>query len=280
MVGSVALTAAALDGMSHATTGQFVPCEVTKWNPALPTIAAPLTGSSNVNAICCGALPQDLIVLSEDRGHDCEPPCPVARQGCARVLKIAGIDRGVERPCAVAEYLVERMILGGADKICFVISPGKSDIMEYFGASFGSKPIVYVVQPQPAGLCDAVFCAAPVIDPEDDVVIGLPDTVWFPEAALAALPEAILSFLLFPVERPEYFDAVVLDADGQVREIQVQQRDAASNCSIRSSYFPPISRNISRRCRRTTSMSAGVADRSLTSGTAIHLSALASPGSR
>jgi dTDP-glucose pyrophosphorylase len=68
-----------------------------------------------------------------------------------------------------------------------------------------------------------------VIDPEDDVVIGLPDTVWFPEAALAALPEAILSFLLFPVERPEYFDAVVLDADDRVREIQVKQRDAASN---------------------------------------------------
>ena len=41
------------------------------------------------------------------------------------------------------------------------------------------------------GLCNAVFCAAPVIDPEDDVVIGLPDTVWFPEAALAALPEAV-----------------------------------------------------------------------------------------
>ena len=72
-------------------------------------------------------------------------------------------EAGIERPCAVSEYLVERMILGGADKICFVISPGKSDIMEYFGASFGSRPIVYVVQPQPMGLCDAVFCAAPVI---------------------------------------------------------------------------------------------------------------------
>jgi dTDP-glucose pyrophosphorylase len=138
-------------------------------------------------------------------------------------------EAGVERPCAVSEYLIERMILGGADKICFVISPGKSDIMEYFGASFESKPIVYVVQPQPKGLCDAVFCAAPVIDPDDAVVIGLPDTVWFPQDALAALPDAILSFLLFPVERPEYFDAVVLEADHRVREIQVKQRNPASN---------------------------------------------------
>ena len=29
------------------------------------------------------------------------------------------------------------MIRGGADKICFVISPGKSDIMEYYGAGYG-----------------------------------------------------------------------------------------------------------------------------------------------
>ena len=51
-----------------------------------------------------------------------------------------------ERPCAVSEYLLERMILGGADKICFIISPGKSDILEYFGDSYGGASIVYVVQ--------------------------------------------------------------------------------------------------------------------------------------
>src|SRR3954451_7891406 len=136
---------------------------------------------------------------------------------------------GSERPCAVSEYLVERMILGGANKICFVISPGKSDIMQYFGASFGSTPIVYVVQPQPAGLCDAVFSADPVINRDDHVVVGLPDTVWFPNTGLAALPDGVLSFLLFPVERPEFFDAVVLSESSQVREIQVKQHNAASN---------------------------------------------------
>ena len=31
------------------------------------------------------------------------------------------------------------MIRGGADKICFVISPGKSDIMEYYGAGYGER---------------------------------------------------------------------------------------------------------------------------------------------
>jgi glucose-1-phosphate thymidylyltransferase len=139
------------------------------------------------------------------------------------------VDNGVERPCAVSEYLLERMILGGADKICFIISPGKSDILEYFGDSYGGADIVYVVQPQASGLCDAIFRTQCVVSPNEPVVIGLPDTVWFPKAALAELPHEAFSFLLFPVERPEFFDAVVLDERDGIREIQVKQKDAASN---------------------------------------------------
>jgi dTDP-glucose pyrophosphorylase len=139
------------------------------------------------------------------------------------------LDAGVERPCAVSEYLVERMIRGGATKICFVISPGKSDIMEYYGAGYGDASIAYVVQPQASGLCDAIFRAMPLVPPDESVIVGLPDTIWFPENALAALPDDVLSFLLFPVEHPEFFDAVVMDADDEVREIQVKQASASSH---------------------------------------------------
>lgn len=139
------------------------------------------------------------------------------------------LDGDTERPCAVSEYLLDRMILGGAKKICFVIAPGKSDIMEYFGASYGGAEIAYVIQPKAAGLCDAIFRARTVVPATETVLIGLPDTIWFPEAALADLPEKLLSFLLFPVERPEFFDAVVLDDRGHVSEIQVKQKGAASN---------------------------------------------------
>lgn len=139
------------------------------------------------------------------------------------------LQDGVERPCAVSEYLVERMIRGGATKICFVISPGKSDIMEYFGASYGDVPFAYIVQQRPFGLCDAIFAAHPLIGDQEDVCVGLPDTIWFPAEALAGLPRGMLAFLLFPVERPEFFDATVLNADGSVREIQVKQTNAASH---------------------------------------------------
>jgi glucose-1-phosphate thymidylyltransferase len=138
-------------------------------------------------------------------------------------------DGDMERPRAVSEYLIERMIAGGATKICFVISPGKSDILEYYSGNVFSAAVCYAVQPKPAGLCDAIFRALPMIHDDEEVLIGLPDTVWFPEDGLAALPGGQLSFLLFPVEHPERFDAVVTDQEDNVIEIQVKRRDATSH---------------------------------------------------
>jgi glucose-1-phosphate thymidylyltransferase len=134
-----------------------------------------------------------------------------------------------ERPRAVSEYLVERLVLGGASRICIVISPGKSDILEYYGGSVFSADVFYAVQPRAAGLCDAIFTAAPLIAPDDYVLVGLPDTVWYPEDALARLSDAPLSFLCFPVAQPQFFDAVVASDDGTVREIQVKCADARSH---------------------------------------------------
>ena len=138
-------------------------------------------------------------------------------------------DGDRERPRAVSEYLVERLVLGGADKLCFVISPGKSDILEYYGGGVFSASVFYSVQPHASGLCDAIFRALPLIRPDEQVLVGLPDTIWFPEDALARLPDGLLSFLLFPVEHPELFDAVVCDADWRVEEIQVKQAQARSH---------------------------------------------------
>lgn len=133
-----------------------------------------------------------------------------------------------ERPRAVSEYLVERMVNAGVDKICFVISPGKSDILDYFSANALSATIFYAVQPQPAGLCDAIFRALPLIPPGEEVCIGLPDTIWFPENALTHLPSGFLSLLLFPVEHPECFDAVVTDESGSVLEVRVKSVQIAT----------------------------------------------------
>jgi glucose-1-phosphate thymidylyltransferase len=138
-------------------------------------------------------------------------------------------DQGVERPRAVSEYLVERLVLAGASRLCFVISPGKSDIMGYYGGNVSGIPICYAIQETPAGLCDALFCARPFVAPGETVAVGLPDTIWFPRGALAALPDDELSFLLFPVTKPQLFDAVLTDADGVVQEIEVKRAQPSSS---------------------------------------------------
>jgi dTDP-glucose pyrophosphorylase len=147
------------------------------------------------------------------------------------LLPLGGrLEEPAERPKAVSEYLVDRMIEGGADKICFVISPGKSDIVEYYGKDCApGADIAFVVQPRPVGLCDAIFRAHPVIAPDESVLVGLPDTIWFPENGFLSLPEDGLSFLLFPVEQPRFFDAVVTDNTGRVEEIEVKSSAARSN---------------------------------------------------
>jgi len=138
-------------------------------------------------------------------------------------------DGQTERPRAVCEYLLERFLIAGVTRVCFVISPAKSDIMNYFGGQIGKAAICYAIQPNPGGLCDALFTALPFVAPDDEVLIGLPDTVWFPAEGFEFLPDGEFSFLLFPVRQPELFDAVVTDDNGLVQEIQVKQAGATSN---------------------------------------------------
>jgi dTDP-glucose pyrophosphorylase len=128
----------------------------------------------------------------------------------------------------VGEHLLDRMVEAGVDRICFVIAPSKTEILRYFGAEAKGAALCYAVQPEPLGVCDAIFRALPFVDRDETVIVGLPDTLWFPANALGALPADRLSFLLFPVPRPELFEAVIADASGRVREIEVKRPGARS----------------------------------------------------
>lgn len=142
---------------------------------------------------------------------------------------------GVERPKAVAEYLVERMIAAGAEQICMVISAEKTDLIRYFAERSYAAEIFYVLQQSPHGLCDALFRVEGFARHHDSVLIGLPDTIWFPEngyrQALSILHDtpADISLLLFPVTNPSAFDAVISDENGYVQEVEVKKSDAHSH---------------------------------------------------
>ncbi len=140
---------------------------------------------------------------------------------------------GVERPKAVAEYLVERMIAAGAEQICMVISAEKSDLVRYFAEREYAAQIFYVVQQKPQGLCDALFRAEPFARHHDHVLIGLPDTIWFPENAFvnsnSAANGADVNLILFPADDPSQFDAVITGDNGYVSRVEVKQPGATSN---------------------------------------------------
>lgn len=154
--------------------------------------------------------------------------------GCSKELLPVGsrLVEGIERPKAVSEYLVERMIAAGAEQICMVISAEKSDIVKYYAERNYAAEIFYVVQRKPQGLCDALFRAEPFARQHDQVLIGLPDTIWFPENAYIPaleLEQADVNLVLFPVNNPTVFDAVVCDDLGFVQQVQVKRKDAASH---------------------------------------------------
>jgi len=123
-----------------------------------------------------------------------------------------------------AEHHVERLLRAGATRICFVLGPDQTHLLDKFGGAIGFAHVCYTVQAQPRGLNDAIFCALPLIHADEEVLVAPLDSIWFPEDALCALPRGVLSFLLFPAKSAAD-RVVVLDDFGYVRELR---RDAAA----------------------------------------------------
>lgn len=148
--------------------------------------------------------------------------------GCSKELLPVGSRRidGIERPKAVSEYLVERMIAAGATQICMVISPEKTDLIRYYAERDYAAEFFYVVQKRASGLCAALFLAEPFARLHTEVLIGLPDTIWFPENAyLSALDfrDSGVNLICFPVDDPSQFDAVLADDSGHVQRVEVKK---------------------------------------------------------
>jgi len=161
------------------------------------------------------------IIPAAGAGHRIQP------LGCSKELLPVGSRNvaGVERPKAISEYLVERMIAAGVTQICMVISAEKSDIIRYYAERSYAADIFYVVQQRPQGLCDALFRAEVFARIHDQVLIGLPDTIWFPENAYRSALDgrsADVNLLLFPVDNPSVFDAVICDQQSFVTEVEVK----------------------------------------------------------
>jgi hypothetical protein len=123
-------------------------------------------------------------------------------------------DGDAERPRAVSEYLVERMVLAGPRSSASSSPPASPTSSPTTGRRSGRPTSATSSSRRPAGCATRSSARCPLVHPDEPVLVGLPDTIWFPEDGLKALPDDRLAFLMFPVDRPEFFDAVVTTTPG------------------------------------------------------------------
>jgi glucose-1-phosphate thymidylyltransferase len=129
------------------------------------------------------------------------------------------------RPRRVSEYVLESMTAAQVAQVILVISPGKQDVSRFYGA--GDRhgvDITYCSQAHPTGMADAIDTAYPSTR-NAIVLLGMPDTVFRPLDALAALrdfrerDDADLALGVFPTEEGGRLGPVRVDAGGVVVEV-------------------------------------------------------------
>ncbi len=142
------------------------------------------------------------------------------------------------RPKAVSEYLFDALLTAGVRRVCIVVSPGKHDIVRFYGAGDGrGVRIAYVCQEVPTGMADAIDAAYPWIG-DATVLMGMPDTIFRPVDALARLrtfferEHAELALGIFPTDEPHRLGPVRFYGSGTV----VQVLDKPDTCHIRNTW--------------------------------------------
>jgi len=153
-------------------------------------------------------------------------PLPMAKE----LFPIGYQDYEIEgtmykRPKVVSQYLVEHMVAAGVGKIIIALGPDKHDVMHYYGngGRFGID-ISYVYQEEMGGMPFALDLAFSWLNPDDDVIFGMPDTIIEPFDAFKQLHDARvgrgadLVLGLFVTDTPHKFGMVMIDDDGNVVE--------------------------------------------------------------
>lgn len=125
---------------------------------------------------------------------------------------------------AVIEYLLERLLLAGIERIFINTAEDKTDLIRYLATkSPFSDKLIFLVRPR-TGLLDGITLPEQFLRPEDELYFGLPDTIWYPKDGFTQLDkiggELVLG--LFDTGTPQMFDSVVIDAKNQIQSIEVK----------------------------------------------------------
>lgn len=125
---------------------------------------------------------------------------------------------------AVIEFLIERMLLAGIDKIFINTAGDKADLIRYLAEKSPYKDnLIFTVRAR-KGLLDGIVLPEQFLREDDELYFGLPDTIWYPKdgfAQVSANPgELVLG--LFDTGTPERFDSVVIDDQKKIVSIEVK----------------------------------------------------------
>lgn len=123
----------------------------------------------------------------------------------------------IEYPKPIILYLIERLKAAGVQKTFIITNKQKSDILTFLGdGNFINMQFSYLVQEENNGMPNALNLAFSW-SKDSIFLFGMPDTIFFPENAFAALldkfleTQADLTLGLFPTDKPSKFGMVKFD---------------------------------------------------------------------
>lgn len=125
---------------------------------------------------------------------------------------------------AVIEYLIERMVLAGVNKIFINTAEDKTDLIRYLSTKSIYKDMLVFLVRERKGLLDGIVLPEQFLREDDELFFGLPDTIWYPKDGFAKVRDqkGELVLGLFDTGTPERFDSVVIDKVGQIQSIEVK----------------------------------------------------------
>lgn len=125
---------------------------------------------------------------------------------------------------AVIEYLLERLVYAGIDKIFVNLAEDKLDLARYLATkSPYSKNLIYTILPR-EGLMEGILAAGDFLSQNDELYFGLPDTIWYPLSGFKQLAaqSGKLVLGLFDTGTPHLFDSVVTGPQARIRSVKVK----------------------------------------------------------
>lgn len=124
----------------------------------------------------------------------------------------------------VIEYLIERMVESGIDKIFINSASDKTDLIKYLSdKSIYKDKLLFLVRER-SGLLSGITAPSDFLRDSDEIFFGLPDTIWYPRDGFSRLVDQSgdLVLGLFDTGTPERFDSVVIDKQKKILSIEVK----------------------------------------------------------